>query len=167
MIYEPAEDSFLLEKAVKKYVSGDVLDVGCGSGILSLVAKSKDCSVDSIDIDSSCVNYCKKLGLNAFVSDLFSNVSKKYDWIIFNPPYLPEDSLEDSESALITTGGKKGSEIVEKFLKDVRDYLKKDGKILILISSLTGGDEFFKGFSYEVVGEKKLFFEVLKVYLLQ
>jgi len=124
MIYEPAEDSFLLEKYVKKLVKKDayVLDVGTGSGILAKAALEKTKNVLALDINREAVEHCKKQGINAIQSDLFSNIKKgsKFDMIIFNPPYLPEDKREDSESRVITTGGKVGNEIVIRFLKKVK-----------------------------------------------
>ena len=104
-MYEPREDSFLIEKYVKKLVSGNVLDVGTGGGILALAAKVKGCNVLAVDIDKESVEYCKKKGINSFVSDLFENVSGKFDWIVFNPPYLPEDPAEDEESKRIVDCG--------------------------------------------------------------
>lgn len=173
MIYEPAEDSYLLEKYVKVFAKGDVLDIGCGSGIQSIAALN--CNVKKVigvDINPECVSYCKENIPNGefFVSDLFSNVKGKFDLIIFNPPYLPKDSDEDSESALITTGGEEGSEILERFLSEARNYLKSGGKVLIVVSSLTGDvDTLIKryNFKFKILEKQKIFFEELKVYVLK
>jgi len=168
MIYEPAEDSYLLEKYVTKYSKGKVLDMGCGSGIQSLAALSKADSVLSVDINSEAVSFCKSKGLNAIESDLFFNVNGKFDLIIFNPPYLPKDNDEDKESALVTTGGEKGIEILEKFFLEVKDYLNEDGKVLIVFSSLTGDVDSLlnsNGFKFEKLESKKVFFEEMFVYL--
>src|SRR3989338_1304496 len=91
MIYEPREDSVLLKKWVKKLVKGKVLDMGTGSGVQALAALEKTKDVLAADINPECVEYVKKKGVNALQSDLFSNITEKFDWIIFNPPYLPED----------------------------------------------------------------------------
>lgn len=168
MIYEPKEDSLLLKKYVKRYAGGKILDVGCGSGILSLEAMKYSSDVLAVDIDPECVEYCKKKGINAKQSNLFSNVQGKFDLIIFNPPYLPDDENEDEESKKITTGGKKGYELIERFFSEVKNYLNKDGKILIVFSSLTGDvDRILEkyGFKKEKKEEKKLFFERLFVYV--
>ena len=139
MIYQPAEDSFLLEKQVKKYSKGkSVLDIGTGSGIQSksaLMAGAK--KVLATDINEEVINKLKKREIIVKKSDLFSNISGKFDLIIFNPPYLPEDKREDSESQLATTGGKNGDEIILRFLEQSTMYLKTDGIILLLVSSLT------------------------------
>tara|TARA_Y100000310_G_C20692569_1_gene823293 strand:- start:40 stop:555 length:516 start_codon:yes stop_codon:yes gene_type:complete len=169
MIYEPAEDSYLLQKEVRKFAKGNVLDVGCGSGIQGMTALEIADSALSVDINKDCVEYCKKKGLDAIQSDLFSNVSGKFDLIVFNPPYLPEEPLEPEDSALSTTGGKKGNEILSRFLKEVKDYLGVDGKILIVVSSLTPDVEKLikeNGFEFKVLSQEKIDFEMLSVYLI-
>ncbi|MBI4448359.1 methyltransferase [Candidatus Woesearchaeota archaeon] len=168
-MYEPAEDSFLLKKHVERYAKGKVLDVGTGSGILALAALKKTKDVLAVDINAEAVEHAKKEGVNAKLSDLFSNVKGKFDLIIFNPPYLPEDEEEDKESKRITTGGKKGSEISLRFLKQAKKHLAKEGKILIVASSLTGNVEKLvkkEGYNYKLLEAKKIFFEELRVYLL-
>ena len=97
MIYIPQEDSFLLAKFVREYAKGKVLDVGCGSGILIEAALEKTKDVIGVDIDKESLEYCKSKKLNVIYSDLFSNVKGKFDLIIFNPPYLPEDEIKDKD----------------------------------------------------------------------
>ncbi len=171
MIYEPAEDSFLLKYAVEDFVSDNtkVLDVGCGSGILAQEAKDCGGNVYAVDINPDAVKFCKKLGIRAIVSDLFSNIPKddKFDVIIFNPPYLPNDELEDDESAVITSGGEKGNEVLERFIVDSGNFLNSNGKLLFLASSLTPDVEKIlidNDFSFRIVSKKNLFFEELRVY---
>ncbi|MDP2907439.1 MAG: DUF2431 domain-containing protein [Nanoarchaeota archaeon] len=169
MIYEPAEDSFLLQKYVKKYANGKVLDIGAGSGIQALTALEKTKDVIAVDINKEAVKLLKQKKITAKVSDLFSNVKGKFDLIIFNPPYLPKDEREPEDSALTTTGGKKGYEIIEKFLRQAKKFLKKEGKILLVVSSLTEDvEKLFKkhGYTFEKLEEKKEFFEKLFIYLL-
>ena len=165
MIYEPREDSYMLEEQVKKLIKNKkVLDMGTGSGIQALAALKNKCEVLAVDINPEVVEFVKKKGIEAVKSDLFSNVKGKFNVIIFNPPYLPEEKLEDEESRLCTTGGKKGSEIVERFLEKVKNYLENEGFILIVVSSLTGKKEdLFKDFKFEVLSEKSFFFEELYV----
>lgn len=139
MIYEPSEDSFLLAEQVKKYAKGkNCLDMGSGSGILAeraLLSGAK--SVLAVDIDKKSVKLLSSKKITAIQSDLFEKVSEKFDLIICNPPYLPQDSREDKESQLITTGGKEGDEFILNFIKQAKSHLEKNGKILLLTSSLT------------------------------
>ncbi|MFH1456310.1 MAG: HemK2/MTQ2 family protein methyltransferase [archaeon] len=170
MIYEPSEDSFLLQKYVLKYAKGKVLDMGTGSGLQALTALKKTKDVLAVDINKEAIKHVKEKGVKVIQSDLFSKVKGKFDLIIFNPPYLPEETLEDKESQLITTGGKKGYEVLEKFLVQAKKHLNENGQILIVFSS-QGGDvkKIFKKLKYkfEVLEEKSLFFEKLTVYLLE
>jgi HemK-related putative methylase len=148
MVYEPQEDSFLLKEFVKKYAKGVVLDMGTGSGIQAReAAHSKHTSkVFAVDVDKEAVAFARKAldhgrhkKVTWLVGDLFSPFkSKKYlhffDTIIFNAPYLPQDH-ETGDIAL--EGGKRGHEVIERFLHDVNNYLKSDGTILLVFSSLT------------------------------
>ena len=100
--------------------------------------------------------------------DLFENIKEKYSLIIFNPPYLPGDSREPESSRLSTTGGKKGNEIILRFLKDAKDYLKKDGKIFLITSTLSEDVDFRElGYSAKEIGCESLFFERLCVWELE
>ncbi len=168
MIYEPDEDSWLLEKYVKVYAKGRVLDMGTGSGIQAEAALTKTKDILAVDISKECVQFVAKKGIRTVCSDLFKKVKGKFDLIIFNPPYLPEDPKEDKESKRITTGGKEGFEILSRFLNDARKHLNKGGKILIVCSSLTGNvEKSFKSCKYHahLLEEKSLFFEKLKVFM--
>ncbi len=137
-VYEPREDSELLKKYVKKYASGRVLDMGTGSGLLAeAAAKKKNVSgVVAVDINPEVKKYVKNI--RVLISDLFDKVKGKYDTIIFNPPYLPQD-VGIVDKALY--GGKLGFETLVRFLGDVSDYLKDDGRVLVVFSNLTRKNE--------------------------
>lgn len=167
MIYEPREDSFLIMKHIKDYSKGKILDVGTGSGILAEEA-SKYGDVLAVDIDDEAISYVKKKGIKTIKSDLFENVSGKFDLIVFNPPYLPEEENEDLESRKATTGGERGYEIIKRFFSEASKYLNKNGKVLIVFSSLTGDVlEIIKkhGFKFKILEKEKLFFEEVYVCL--
>ncbi len=167
MIYQPREDSFLLQKHIEKFVQENsrVLDMGTGSGIQALAALKKTKNVLAVDIDDEAVAFAKNQGINSIKSDLFQNVKGKFDLIIFNPPYLPSDKRADD---LAITGGKYGYEILERFFKDAKSYLTKDGKILFVFSNITGDIEFIlKNLNYEfkILDQESFFFEKIYVCL--
>jgi len=176
LVYEPREDSTLLEKYVRLYAKGSVLDIGTGSGIQAVTAahSRKVKKVVATDIQKSTIEYCKKNIRNKktkfIVSDLFKNIkNKKFDTIIFNPPYLPKElKVKD----LTLEGGKKGYETIEKFLNKASNFLKSDGIILIVFSSLTKKekvDEFIKNnlLEFELLEKQHYFFEDLYVYKIE
>ncbi|MBT7902318.1 methyltransferase domain-containing protein [Candidatus Woesearchaeota archaeon] len=183
-MYEPEDDSYLILDPIKKYCKKEfnVLEMGTGSGILSFVASKKAKSVTAIDINPEAIKYCKKEKLKNKInnikfieSNLFSKLPKStkhsFDLIIFNPPYLPHDPNEPKNCALATCGGKKGYELIQKFLNQVNFYLKPNGKILLLFSSLTKQirvNEFLNHnfLKHVIIAEKKICFENLFVYLI-
>jgi len=183
-VYIPEEDSYLLAKEVKKYAKGDVLDMGTGSGIqgISALENKNTKSVLFSDINPKAIEYVKKdLATKNFrninvvkfkISDLYSVIKDKdkFDTIIFNPPYLPKDELDNEH--LITTGGKYGWELIEKFLKQSKNHLNIDGQILLLFSSLSDKgkiDEILKvqGYDKNLIAKQNLFMEQLYIYLLK
>ncbi len=172
-VYEPAEDSFLMSETLEEVIpillaknfNLKFLEIGAGSAVqlqTALRAGIKKENILGVDINNEAVKKCKKLGFKCINSNLFSRVKGKFDIIVFNPPYLPEDTREPKESSVATTGGKKGGEIVNKFLKQAKKHLAREGKIILLISTLTKGINFL---DYEVksLAERKLFFEKLQI----
>jgi len=117
MIYKPAEDSYLLKGQLKNYIKPGmkILDMGTGSGIQAIEAKKLGAEVLAADINPESIEPLKKLNINAIQSDLFSNIKEKFDLIIFNPPYLPEDPREPEDSKLATTGAKKEMKFYPNF----------------------------------------------------
>lgn len=143
MVYLPAEDSFLLSSEVKKYVSKrinkniQILDMGSGSGIQALASMEAGVHKKHIlcaDIDKEAIKHLEKQKLRCIQSNLFEKIDKSFDLIIFNAPYLPEDKYD---KGIDTTAGKQGYEIILKFLEQAKTHLNKDGKILLLFSSLS------------------------------
>jgi len=170
MIYEPREDSHLIKKYIKNYSKNKkVLDIGTGSGILAKEARKYTKNVTTSDINKECLKNLK--GIKTIYSDLFEKIKGKFDLIIFNPPYLPLDKREDEESALSTTGGIKGYETLERFLNELKFHLNKDGKALIVFSSLTKKrkvDTMIRknSFKFKLLEEKRIPYEFLYCYLI-
>ncbi len=177
-IYEPREDSFLILKQIEHFASGNVLDMGTGSGVLAIEAAQTADNVIGVDINKDAVKFASEQAgdypnIRFYHSDLFSYFKKnpmKFDLIIFNPPYLPEDKKEPKESAQATTGGKKGHEVLEQFFSEASEFLMPYGRMLIVFSSLTGKDKVHSileeyAFDYQKLAEKEEFMETLFVYL--
>src|SRR3989344_2055286 len=106
-IYYPAEDSFLLADVIEgtEMKWKKVLEMGCGSGFLSILCAKRGAEVTAIDITEEAVNTTKAnahsngVKIHVVQSDLFENIIGKFDMILFNPPYL---SREDGEQSDVT-----------------------------------------------------------------
>jgi len=169
----PPSSSILPQSALSLKMT--MLDMGTGSGILAETASKfiNKKNILTADINPESTKLLKQKGFKSIKSNLFENIplrtqnsrlitSNRFDLIVFNAPYLPIDKREPKDSQLATTGGKHGDEVSIKFLKQAKNYLTKNGKILLLISSLTPIDK-IKKFNPKIVAKKKLFMEKLLI----
>ena len=119
-----------------------VLEVGTGSGYVAVELVGRAAQVVTTDINPHAVECARARGLAAVRTDLFAGLSGPFDLVIFNPPYLPtapEERIDDwLEHAL--DGGPTGRAAIERFIADVGRVLTLPGRILLLVSSLTGPD---------------------------
>jgi len=124
-----------------------VLDLCAGSGCLGVaIAKYfKDSVVDLSDNDDNCIELAKynveKHNLSGRItciqSDLFKNITDRYDLIVSNPPYvsdkeyetLPAEYLHEPRAALVCNESGLGTPT--RILQEAKNYLVKGG-ILIL-----------------------------------
>jgi len=177
MVYSPAEDSIFFADFLKKYFSKlskkqkqniSYLDMGTGSGILAEIAIKSGISKENIiavDTDKEAVEFVKtkNLGIKVIHSNFFSKLKSKekphFDIITFNAPYLPDNKYDNQKD---TSGGKFGDESSIKFIKQAKAHLTKQGKIFLLISSLTPMNKINK-FNPKIVAKTHLFFEDLLI----
>lgn len=172
-MYKPREDSFLILRHIKNYAGKNsrVLDLGAGSALLAREAAKFAASVTATDINKKLIakhkkeNKIKNKKIKFISSDLFSNIQDKeeFDLIIFNPPYLPSKEIKDKE----IDGGKNGTEIIELFLRQAKNYLSKEGTILIICSSLNKNIErlFQKhDYKFKLLDQENFFFEKILLY---
>ncbi|MBE6485831.1 MAG: methyltransferase domain-containing protein [Methanosphaera stadtmanae] len=172
-VYPPAEDTFLLIDNLKIKSSDKVLEIGTGSGIVSITASLKCHEVTSTDINPHAIKCAKnniklnkRENITVFLSDLFENINDKYDLILFNTPYLPviEEEHVDDDYSKAWDGGESGRDVIDKFIKQAPGYLKKDGIIQLVQSSLSDNEktlEMFEkmGFEAEITAIEHIFFE--------
>jgi len=171
-VYEPAEDSFLLVDALLGNIrNGDrVLEVGCGSGIVSVFASDIASMVVATDLNPHAVRCAACNGVSVVRTDLYAGLKGTFDLIVFNPPYLPTSKNErlGGWDDLMLDGGYNGRRTIARFLKGIRELLSQGGRVLLLVSSLTGVSEVSRsmrdaGLAVEPVSESRHFFEQLVV----
>jgi len=177
-VYQPSEDSFMLAKTARK-AKGNVLEVGCGSGIASLACAKANPKSNTLGIDISpaavkCArsNAKKNKIKNArfetrdfFKTDIFGGVGA-FDSILFNPPYLPTEYNEKLEGPLnfAFDGGKDGRKVLDPFLARFDRFLKPGGSLFLVQSTLNNPKKTEKklkalGYSCKTVEKEEFFFE--------
>ncbi len=136
----------LLESIDTSDIHGDVLDFGCGYGPIGIYIKSNcECNVDMVDINNRAINLSIKnaklnrVNVNIFESDIYSNVNKKYDFIITNPPV------------------RVGKKILYEILFGAKDSMKEDGSLYLVINKDQGAKSLKKDLEecYNVTTLKK------------
>lgn len=175
-VYEPAEDSFLFAENLAVEKGEVVLDVGTGCGIFAIIAADKAARVVAVDINPYAVLCAKENArLNEVAhkiflvqGDLFAPIKteKKFDSILFNAPYLPSKPFEkESWLERAWTGGVTGREVIDRFICEAPRYMKENGRILLMQSTLSDVGETLRRFKKDglktsIVAERALpFFE--------
>jgi len=144
-VYQPAEDSRLLAEAAIEHGGvgpGDlVLDVGTGPGyVAARIAEETGARVVGSELTPDACRQARDAGVPTVRADLVSPFCAEFDLVVCNPPYLPtppEQEWDDPmERAL--SGGEDGRAVVDRLLDTVGRVLAPDGRLLLLVSSLTG-----------------------------
>lgn len=165
MIYRPAEDSYFLRDFIEdlQLENRKFLEMGAGTGIIGKKANELGAEVTVADIDGEAVEYMENNlpnEIDTVETDLFQNISGKFDFIVFNPPYLSGDR-ENEKDALV--GGEKGIKVTGRFLDNIEDYLTNSGVAYLIASSDSEVNELKKKYNLVEVGSKKLWFETLYI----
>lgn len=115
-----------------------ILELGCGSGIISLFSAHKGGVVTASDINKVALESVQKasqkntLKVETLYSDLFDELSGQYfDYIIINPPYYPKQPKNVKEQAWFCG---ENFEYFEKLFYQILDFLKNDNTILMILS---------------------------------
>lgn len=143
----------LLENLPLEEIKGEILEVGCGYGVIPIILTrivDKIESFDAVDVNKRALhlaemnkkeNFAPKV--NFFLSDCYKNINKKYDVIISNPPI------------------RAGKNIVYEIVMNARNYLKEYGKLFIVINKDQGAKSLYKDlekvYKCELINKKKGF----------
>lgn len=170
-VYEPAEDSWLMVNHLPK-IKGSVLEIGCGTGIISVHLAFRGAQVTAIDLNPKAVEATKFNAMNNSVKaevlegDMFGPLAgRRFGTIVCNPPYLPpsDERYEDPDLALAVEGGPTGTEFISRFLSNASEHLEKNGLIYLVTSSRM--KNLRTGWKRQIIHQEKFFFERLALEL--
>lgn len=149
-------DTLLIARQVAQLEFNHALDVGTGTGFIPIYLGTLGRQCDGIDINLQAIhNASENAQLNRvqthfYLSDLFANVYRKFDLIIFNPPYgnahstffsryleiiksmLPKENPLISKVVYLLIK-KRRRLLISRFLDTVDDMLTDQGSIVILL----------------------------------
>lgn len=154
-----ADTLLLLEVALDEARANDrVLEIGTGTGYIASELLKVASNVLATELNPHATRLAKARGVEVIRTDLAKGIEQRFDLILFNPPYLPTSEHERMQDwmELALDGGPTGRATIERFAFIAEEQLAPKGRILLLISSLTGEGEVRRlfeerGFSVEVV----------------
>lgn len=142
--------ALLIKNLLKKEITGNVLDLGCGYGAIGIILqKIKNIYITMCDINRRAVHLTKmnakknNVSVNVIDSDGFENVDMIFDYIVSNPPI------------------RIGKQNLYKLLIDAKDHLKKHGELIIVVRKEQGAlsliRDMSKYYQTEVIDKEKGF----------
>ena len=139
----------LVEEALnelKNIPCPDVLDLCTGTGAIGIAIKSNiSCNLTLSDISEETLKITKKNAhslinddCTIICSDLFAKISKKFDIIVTNPPYLTQewysivtDEVKKEPKSALVSDNNDGLDIIRKIIIQSPKHLKNGGFLMI------------------------------------
>ena len=170
---------FISTKMLLNFVEGlnlgkkTFLELGAGSGIVSILAAKKGAKVYASDISSITIENIKLntdmngVEISVIQSDLFQNLTGlKFDYIIINPPYYKKDPVKEEEYAWYCG---KNHEYFTKLFDSLKDHINKDSNVYMILSEVCDiklirsiGTQ--RGFTWNLVEKKTVWGERNYIY---
>lgn len=144
----------MLESIPLSSLHGDILDLGCGYGVVSIIlSKFIEANFDAVDVNKRALHLANmnmkinsSFGINFFESNVYENIDKKYDFIITNPPI------------------RAGKSVVYNMLIGAKEHLKDNGSLFFVIRKDQGAKSAIKDISslynVEILCKKNGFFVI-------
>jgi len=165
---------FFSTKLLLEYISQNdlkgktVLELGAGSGLISVYCAMQNAKVTATDINPTAINNIIKNAelnnVNIYVieSDLFDKIEiRKFDYIIINPPYFPNNPKNEKELAWFCGND---FQYFKKLFTQLNNYKTQETIVVMILSedcdlqritSIANENHF----SMNIVFQKKVFGE--------
>ncbi len=125
---------FLLNVISKEEIGGNVLDIGCGYGVIGItLSKLFDVSVMMLDINNRALGLAKKNAIRNNVQNIeiiesngFEKIQKSFDLIVTNPPI------------------RAGKAVIYEMYREAKNHLNVGGKFYLVINKKHGAPSTIK-----------------------
>lgn len=131
-----------------------ILDMCTGSGCIavSLAKFIKDAELVAVDISKEALKIAKEnaiyhgVNVKFICSNLFQNVSEKFDIIVSNPPYIRKADIESLQEEVknepigALDGGESGLNFYEKITQEAINFLNENGSLAFEIGFNQGAE---------------------------
>ena len=131
----------MLQFAEKQSFQGaTLLEIGAGTGIISLLAAKMGAKVTATDISQLAIENIRlnagknHLSLNIIQSDVFENLpATQFDWILVNPPYYAKQPKHAEEFAWYCG---EHHEYFIRFFGNLRSFSKRESNTVMVLSDV-------------------------------
>lgn len=131
-VYQTSEDSELMVESVNIAKDQTFLEIGCGTGAVSIAVAKRAARGVGVDINEKAVANSKRnaqvqnvKNVEFFVSNVFEKVTGLFDVIICNPPYTKHEARDNIDRMFWDPEDK----MKHAFFKKAGAYLKPEGRI--------------------------------------
>ena len=115
------------------------LELGAGTGIISVFAAQQNAIVTASDINPKAIeniqynNQQNQANIQVIQSDLFDQFTNQaFDYIVINPPYYPQNPQSDAEYAWYCG---ENFEYFSRLFQQLPAFLQPSGQVLMILSS--------------------------------
>lgn len=149
----PRQDTEISVEVILKILKNNniknLLEIGCGSGIVSVTLDLEtkgQVDITAVDISPQAIKNTNvnknnlKSNIKILESNLFEEINEKFDLIYSNPPYIKSNEIEnlqvevrDHEPRLALDGGSDGLYFYRKIIKDAPKFLNSNGFLVFEI----------------------------------
>ena len=152
------------------------LELGCGCGIISILASKNGAKVTATDINPTALEALKKntknnnVSIDILHSDLFENLKdRSFDYIIINPPYYPKNPSSMAENAWFCG---ENFEYFEKLFSELPGFLTDSNEVYMILSEDCKTDSIIpiagkNNLSVKCILKKSVFKEVNFIYKIE
>lgn len=129
--------NYSLKYLKENFINPDILEIGTGSGCISIAIKKEleNCNITATDISKDALevatNNAKENNaeINFINTNIYDEINKKFDCIISNPPYISKDEdimdiVYNNEPHLALFADNNGLYFYEEIIKNANKILK-------------------------------------------